>query len=151
MNHLKAIAVGVLALGLSLPAWADMTKAEAIAKVEESLSRVHAQERNKWVAAVEALLKAGVAPETCVDVVESALAHKVSAADVAKQARRIESRARGDKAAAAKHARDYIAFLEKRQDARRKLREEVRHERMQEQMRDSKGPPPPDMRSEPSR
>lgn len=151
MHHLKAITAGVLALGLGLSAWADMTKEEVIAKVDEGLNRVYAQERNKWVAAVEALLKTGTAPETCVDVVKSALAHKVSADDVAKQARRIESRARGDKAVAAKYARDYIASLEKRQDARRKLREEVRHEQMQEQMWDSKGPPPQDMRSEPSR
>ncbi len=126
MNYLKTIGAGVLVLGVSLPVWADMTKDEVITKIEAGLSQAQrAQGRDQRVTAIEALLKAGVAPEKCVEIVKSALAHNVPVAEIAKLAREVETRARGDKTKAEKYARERFASAEKRHEASQRLRSEI--------------------------
>lgn len=126
MNYLKVIGASVLALGVSLPVWADMTKEEVVAKIEAGLSQAQRErDHDQYVTAVEALIRAGVAPEKCVDLVKSALAHNVPVAEVAKLARDVEARAHGDKAGAEKRAHERFAAAEKRHEASHQLRNEI--------------------------
>ena len=107
----KLATVGVLALGMGLSsAWADMTKEEIIAKIEAGMSKAQQQNHDQWVAAAEALLKSGVAPEKCVELVKSAMTREVSAHEVAEFAKQAETRAPGgDRAAAEKYAAEGFA------------------------------------------
>lgn len=126
MSYLKMIGAGILALGVSLPVWADMSKEEVVAKIEADLSQAQrAQDHDQRVTAVEALLRAGVAPEKCVEIVKSALAHDVPVAEVTKLAREVESRAHADKAKAEQYARERFASAEKRHAASHPLRNEI--------------------------
>lgn len=127
MNYLlKAIGAGALALSVSLPVWADMTKAEVVAKIEAGLSQAQRERgHDQYVTAVETLIRAGVAPEKCVALVKSALAHNVPVMEVAKLARDVEARAQGDKATAEQSAREYFAAAETRHGASDHLRNEI--------------------------
>lgn len=131
MNYRKTVGVGILAVLVSLPAWAQMTKDEVVAKIEAGLSQAQRErDHDRRVAAVEALLRAGVAPEKCVELVSSALARNVPADEVMALARDVETRSRGNKAAAEKYAQERFASLEQRPEAQRheaarQMREEI--------------------------
>lgn len=127
MKHLKVIGAGILALGISLPVWADMTKEEVVAKIEAGLSQAQrARDHDQHVTAVEALLRAGIAPEKSVDIVKSALARNVPVAEVAMLAREVENRARDDKARAEQYAREHFASAGRRHEAsHQKMRNEI--------------------------
>lgn len=126
MNYLKVIGAGIVALGLSLPVWAEMSKEEIIAKVEAGLSQAQrTRDHDQRVAAVEALLRAGVAPEQTVELVSSALARDVPVAEVVQLARDVETRAHGDKAQAEQDARESFAAAEKRHEASHQLQTEI--------------------------
>lgn len=140
MNYRKTIGAGILAILVSLPAWAQMTKDEVVAKIEAGLSQAQ-RERNhdRRVAAVEALLRAGVAPEKCVELVTSALARNVPVDEVTALARDVEMRSRGNKAAAEKYAQERFASAERRHEASRQIREEIASPTRGEQSRTGSG------------
>ena len=126
MNYRKTIGAGILAVAVSLPAWAEMTKDEVIAKVEAGLSQAQrGRDHDQRSAAVEALLRAGVAPEKCVELVTSALARNAPVDEVTALARDVETRSRDNKAAAGKYAQDRFAAAEKRHEGARQMREEI--------------------------
>lgn len=126
MNCLKVIGAGIVALAVSLPVWADMSKEEVIVKIEAGLSQAQrARDHDQRVTSVEALLRAGVAPEKCVDLVSSALARDVPVAEVVQLARDIETRSHGDRARAEKYAHERFAAAEKRHEASHQLRNEI--------------------------
>lgn len=126
MNYRKTIGAGILAVLVSLPAWADMTKEEVIAKVEAGLSQAQrGRDHDRREAAVEALLRAGVAPEKVAELVTSALARNVRAEEVTALARDVETHSRGDKAVAEKYARERFASLRQGQEASRRIREDI--------------------------
>lgn len=128
MNYLKVIGAGVLALGVSLPVWADMSKEEVVARIEAGLSQTQRErDHDQYVTAVEALIRAGVAPEKCVNLVQSALTHNVPVAEVTKLARDVEARAHGNEARAENLAHEHFAAAEKRHEASHQLRN-VRNE-----------------------
>lgn len=141
MNFIKTIGAGVLALGVSLPVWADMTKEQAIAKIEAGLSQAQRErDRDQYTTAVEALMRSGVAPEKCVELVTSALARDVPVTEVAALARDVEARAQDDKAQAEQYAREQFASAESRQEARDETSHALRQD-MQQDMRQDIGSP----------
>lgn len=126
MNYRKAIGAGILAVAVSLPAWADMTKEEVVAKVEAGLSLAQRErDRDRREAAVEALLRAGVAPEKVAELVTSALARNVPVDEVMALARDVETRSGGNKAAAGKYAQERFASLKQGREASRQIREGI--------------------------
>lgn len=126
MNYRKTIGAGILAVLVSLPAWADMTKEEVIAKVEAGLSQAQRErDRDTREAAVEALLRAGVAPEKISELVTPALARNVRTEEVMDLARDVEAHSRGDKAVAEKYAQERFTSLRQGQEASRQLREDT--------------------------
>lgn len=126
MDYRKTIGAGILAVLVSLPAWADMTKEEVIAKVEAGLSQAQrGRDHDKREVAVEALLRAGVAPEKVAELVSSALARNVRVEEVTALARDVEAHSRGDKAVAEKYAQERFASLRQNQEASRQIREDI--------------------------
>lgn len=114
MNQLLKLAgTGILALGLSLTASAEMTKEEVIAKIEAGMSKAQRTESRDWNAAVDALLKAGVAPEASASLIQEALSHEMPAGEIVKQAREIGTLAKGDREAATGYANDLAAYVDK--------------------------------------
>lgn len=126
MNYRKTIGAGILAVLVSLPAWAQTTRDEVVARIEAGLSQAQRErDHDRRVAAVEALLRAGVAPEKCAELVTSALARNVPITEVMALARDVETRSRGNKAVAEKYAQERFASIEKRHEASRQIREEI--------------------------
>ena len=128
----RVASTGVLTLFMACPAFADMTREEAHARAQAALDSAHQSskddskdERTKWMNAVDALMKSGVAAEKALGVVQAALAQRLSADQVAKQARQIESRAKGDKTAADKYADEFTASIDNRSDRRGDMRNDI--------------------------
>lgn len=140
MNYRKTIGAGVLAALVSLPAWAQLTKDQVVAKVEAGLSQAQRErDHDRRAAAVETLLRAGVAPEKVAELVTSAFARNVPVDEVMALARDVETRSGGNKAAAEKYAQERFAFAEQRHEASRQIREEIASPTRGEQSRTGSG------------
>lgn len=102
---------GFLVLSVSAPFLVAMTDAEVHQKVEVSMQQAHVPSQGQWHKAVDALIRAGVAPEKCVDLVQAAIRNKESAGDLMQLARDISDRTRGDSHAATRQAEAALAKM----------------------------------------